>query len=100
MAEKPVKASSEMEADHSPLESFRARDFYKQGFEGGLEVARQEVTIVVLDLFLTVTVKMSVPANQRKEALALYKEAYEVGQRVYCRKVINCKVGHATYWDS
>ena len=100
MAEKPAETGSEEEAGHVPLESFRARDFYKQGFEGGLEVARQEVTIVVLVKLLTATYKMSVPANQRKEALALYKEGYEVGQRVARREVTNISIGLVTYCDS
>ena len=39
-----------MESMHSPLESIRAMDLYREGYEIGQRVARREVTILSVGL--------------------------------------------------
>ena len=80
-------SSDEEEARHQAFKNTRIREFYKQGFEAGLEVASEEVIRVDSVKLLTVSFKVSLPATQRTQALALYKEGYEVGQSIYRRKV-------------
>ena len=86
-------SSDEEEARHQAFKNTRIREFYKQGFEAGLEVASEEVIRVDSVKLLIVSFKVSLPATQRTQALALYKEGYEVGQRIYRRKVGYTHIG-------
>ena len=88
MADGHTEASSdEKEARHKAFKDTRLREFYKQGFEAGLEVASEEVIGLDSVELLAVILKVSLPVSQRTQALALYKEGYEVGQSIYRRKV-------------
>ena len=80
-------SSDEKEARHQAFKNTRIREFYKQGFEAGLEVASEEVIGLDSVELLTVILKVSLPVSQRTQALALYKEGYEVGQTIFRRKV-------------
>ena len=83
-------SSDEEEARHQAFKDVRTRAFFKQGFEAGTEVASEEVVIPSkVVLYRVVLFKASLPAPLRLQALALYKEGYEIGQTIFRRKVKN-----------
>jgi len=58
-------SSDEKEARHQAFKNTRIREFYKQGFEAGLEVASEEVIGLDSVELLTVILKVSLPVSQR-----------------------------------